>query len=797
MSVRSTSSNRAGRRAAAMHRTQGRHRSAPRPLTLAVCIGLIGATAGGAARAAEPAAPAASASAPEARSSRVVVKGKAILTVSPKATFTESVITEEAIRNLSPAPTVTIQTLLAQQPSVFVYANGPTGVETNVYLRAFNSSQFSETFAGAALNDLFNGGVTNSAENRNNVLLIPANIQGVEIYRGINNPSVNSYNSLGGTVNFTPRQPTATAGGDAGISGGNYGTFGIHARWDTGDWKGLKQVFAVDHTSSRGWIDNTGDHNNNFYWGLTYAFDHANHLANYLLYNENKGLSPFNMPAPLQQQYGYSYQWPLNTTSAPIHDTNWMDIVDFKSTLSRTVELQNKFFFGRNEYLRTSYSNPALQQSATQPYTLEDTPTGFPFWLGNPAGPTYDPVATFGASDVGTAYHFYGYTTTGVGDSPSLSIHLPDHEIVLGANISSGKLHSREYWYGSAPVPQITGYNNAWDEHDSRTLWSVYAQDTISLLDDRLQLTPGVKYMHARTTNSDVVGIYYPLAGTVSDSEHFVSPTLGANFKVADSLHVYASYGKNIKLPDISAYYGAFQSDANGNPTIVPPRVQPEYVQDYEVGARYTAGGLSVTLNGYRENFSNTFITKTDPVSQLTTFTNGGSSRYQGVELQLVQDFGATALGDLSGYFNYAHNQAKFTSSFTSDFAGAVMAGQPLAGVPQNLVSAGAVWKHEGWRVDLNGRYVGKQYIDQAYAGVPSAATIGAYAVVNLGVSDTVALSDSGPLHSVRLGLNLDNLFNRRYLNTAFTDTDYFGNSFVRGVVAPPRLVTGSVDVTF
>ncbi|MDE2145150.1 MAG: TonB-dependent receptor [Burkholderiales bacterium] len=776
-----------------------------RPLALAWMPALGAALAGpglaalaAPATAAEPPAPAAAASAPaRAPSSRVVVKGKAILTVSPKATYTQSVISEETIRNLSPAPTVTIQTLLAQQPSVFVYANGPTGVETNVYLRSFNSSQFSETFAGVALNDLFNGGVTNSAENRNNVLLIPSNIQGVDVYRGINNPSVNSYNSLGGTVDFTPRQPDAVAGGAAGVSAGNYGTFGVHARYDTGDWHGLKQVLALTHTSSRGWIDHTADHNNNFYWGLTYAFGPTAHLANYLLYNDNRGLSPYNMPAPLQQQYGRSYQWPLNYTSAPIHDTNWMDIVDFSAALSHDVVLRNKFFFGRNEYLRTSYSNPAFQQSATQPYTLEDTPTGFPFWLSNAAGPTYDPVATFGASDVGTAYHFYGYTTSGVGDSPSLHISLPGNDIVLGANLTSGKLHSREYWYGSAPVPQVTGYNNAWDEHDSRTLWSAYAQDTVSLLDDRLLLTPGVKFIHARTTDSDAVGFYYPLAGSVSDSEHFVSPTLGANFKVADSLHVYASYGKNIKLPDISAYYGAFQTDANGNPTIVPPQVKPEYVQDYELGARYQAGGLSVALNAYRENFSNTFITRTDPTTQLSTTTNGGGARYQGLELQLAQDFGAGPAGDFSGYLNLAHNQAKFTSSFTSDFAGTVTAGQPLAGVPERLVSAGLVWKLAGWRANVDARYVGRQYIDQAYAGVPSAATIAAYTVVNLGLSDTIELPASGPLRTVRLGLNLDNVFNRQYLNTAFTDTDYFGNAFVRGVVAPPRLVTGSVDVTF
>lgn len=728
---------------------------------------------------------------------RVNVNAKAVHGVPPTATFTQSVINEDTIRNLSPAPTITIQTMLAQQPSVFVYANGPTGVETNVYLRAFNSGQFSETFAGVALNDLFNGGVTNSAENRNNVLLIPENIQGVDIYRGINNPAVNSYNSLGGTVNFIPRQPAAQAGGDIGASYGSFRSYDYHATYNTGDWNGLKQIVSFTHSSSRGWIDNTGDHNNNVYWGLSYAFDADNQLSNYFLYNNNKGLSPYNMPAPLQKQFGYSYQWPLNYTNAPIKDTNWMDIVDFSSALNDSLTFHNKLFFGRNEYLRTSFSNPLFQESATQPYNLEDNPNNFPFWLSNPSGPTYDPVATFGSSPNGTDYHFYGYTTTGVGDSPSLAISLPNNEIVLGANFTHGNLHSREYWYGSKPVPQITGYNDAWDEHDRRTLWTTYAQDTIALFDDKLHLTPGVKYIHASTTDNDAVGFYYPLAGSVSDTEHFLSPTFGINYAVVDGLNVYASYGKNFKLPDISAYYGAFQSDANGNNTIVPPRVKPEYVQDYEIGARYTVNGFTATLNGYRENFTNTFITKTDPVSQLSTFTNGGSSRYQGVELQLLQDIGQTDAGDFNAYFNYAHNQAKFTSSFNSDFAGSVTAGQPLAGVPQNLVSAGVVWKYGSWRANVDARFIDKQFIDQAFAGLPSATTIGAYTVVNLGVSDTLQLAESGFGHSVKIGLNLDNVFNRRYLNTAFTDTDYFGNSFVRGVIAPPRMFTGSVDIEF
>lgn len=717
--------------------------------------------------------------------------------VDPTAAYTESVISPDIVRNLSPGPSMTAQTMLNQEPSIFAYTNGPLGVSTSVSFRAFNSSQFSETYAGVALNDVFNSAVTGQAENRNNVLITPNNLDSVQIYRGINNPAVNSYNSLGGTVNYNPRQPTDMFNGEFGLSYGSFGTYGWHSTLNLGDWNGLKQIVSFEQNGSDGWIRNTSDRNYNLYYGATYSFDEGNDVYNYLLYNHNQGFAPFNMPVALLEQYGDSYQWPKDWTNSHMKDTNWLDIAGWKLDLGPSMSLENKLYVGRNEYLRTSFSNPLYQQSDTQPYNLEDNPSSYAFWLHNPNGPTYDPAQVFGSVQDGTKYHFYGYTARGVGYSPTFTMALPSNEIVVGGNLTYGELHSREYWYGKQPVPQIDGYNNTWNEHDRRVLGSIYAQDTISLFDDRLHITPGVKYIYAKTNNHDIVGIYYPIAGSVSDTEHFTAPTLGLNYAISSGIHVYASYGKNFKLPDISAYYSAFQSDASGNNTIVPPKVKPEYVNDYEIGVRYENDGFSAALNGYRENFTNTFVTVTDPMTQLTHFLNGGSSRYQGLELQLKQDLARLLSGDLSAYFNYAHNQAAFTSSFVSDIAGPVTAGQPLAGVPKNLMSTGFIWQREGWRFNADGRFVDHQYIDQLFAGTPTATTIKAYFVLNLGVSKVIKLDSPGLPKQFKLALNIDNVFDRRYLNTAFTDTDNSNNNFVRGIVGAPRAVTGSVSFDF
>ncbi|HXQ14871.1 MAG TPA: TonB-dependent receptor [Caulobacteraceae bacterium] len=420
-------------------------------------------------------------------------------------------------------------------------------------------------------------------------------------------------------------------------------------------------------------------------------------------------------------------------------------------------------------------------------------------------GPTYDPGSTFGGNvfnyGPGEQYHYYGYETWGYGYTPTLTLNLPRNKIVIGGNATWGGLWSREYWWGTPNIPMVDGFNDAWDEWDTRILASAYVQDEIAVIPDTLFITPGVKFIYAHTSDKDHVGFFYPITGTVNDDEHYVSPTVGLSYKPVDGVDIYAAFGQNIKFPDISAYYGAFQTDINGNNIIAPVKVAPEYVNDYELGARFERGGFFASIDLYREDFTHTFITVANLTSGIpngtTSVSNGGNSVYQGVELQLketVQWMDA----DWSGYFNYAHNQAKFTTSFSDASAGAVLAGTPVANVPQDLISAGLDWSRSGWAANVDLRYVGRQFTDQNQLGTsPTPNTIPSYVVVDLGASKTFHVAAMGPSGAVKLGINVDNLFDQRYFNEAFTDTDNMGNSFLRPVVAAPLSVTGSVTATF
>jgi outer membrane receptor protein involved in Fe transport len=226
--------------------------------------------------------------------------------------------------------------------------------------------------------------------------------------------------------------------------------------------------------------------------------------------------------------------------------------------------------------------------------------------------------------------------------------------------------------------------------------------------------------------------------------------------------------------------------------------VSPEYVNDFELGARYQTDFFSAGLNLYREDFTNTFISQYDPATGLSSTVNGGASRYQGVELQLQGDTGHQAWGDMHGYLNFAYNDAKFTKSFTigdtTSFAafGSVTAGQPLAGVPDYLVTGGVVWSYMGWRLNAEGRYVGRQYLDQQVAGTPSSTTIPSYFLVDLGVSKTIDLAHAGMgVKAIKFSVNANNLFDKYYLNQGYT------NGGLWAIPGAPRSVIGTIEAQF
>jgi iron complex outermembrane receptor protein len=725
--------------------------------------------------------------------------------VPMRSTYSESTITPAAILNITPSPATTVQTLLNTQPSIYATTGATNGMETDIKFRAFYDGEFGETIAGVPLNDIFNAGVTYQADNRNNVLLLTRDLDSVQIYRGVNNPAVNTYNSLGGTINYVPRQPTEEMGGDIGVDGGSFDTIDFHATFNTGDWHGVRQTLTFESDYSQGWLQNTADRNLHVYYAGNADLGPNTKVFGYFVYNRNHGNAPQFIPQNIINQQ-VDFQWPTNLYQSDNLDTNYLGIFGFKTQVANVVTIEDEAYGGDNDYKRTSFSNPAYGG----PYFIDDQGFSFPFWAGYmgyaPGDSGYD---QFPSATAATDYHFYGYHGTTFGDRLKITADLSHNTVTVGGDYNYGKLYSREYWYGAANMPMTIGYNDAWDEHDTRSMWSIYAQDDIHFWNDRVHITPGVKYVAAHTTDFDALGFFYSAPGPDSGDEHFVSPTVGASIELLPNFSVYGAYGRNVKFPEITAFYNAI-AGSNTAPIVV----KPEYANDYELGARYKLDKFFAELNGYEEDFQQIIFSNTTP-SGFTQYQNGGNERFRGVELQLTEDFGEFWVGSWKGYTNFSYNEAVCTSLSQNALTGVnCNPGQSLPNVPKYLANVGIIWDHAGWHVDLEGRYVGPQQLADAFSSFPidtsalepgQRTEIPSYFLVNLGVIKVIPVNWSFA-KAVRLAFHVDNLFNQRYFSSGQANTNanaqinpLTGNQYedFYGLSGEPRAVFGSIGLYF
>ncbi len=715
------------------------------------------------------------------------IKKKSLRAKNHKSAYTVSSIGLQSIRTAPPA--VNTQTILAQAPSIYANSYGPNGIRSHVTLRGFDSYQISETYDGIPLNDLFNASATNYASVRNGIPLTLSDLGSIQIYRGINNPSVNSLYSLGGTIAYEPRQPSGQFGATVGLGFGNFATSLIEGKVNTGSLDGFRTLIDFTRQQSNGWLQHVTNQNYNFYLATVKRFnDGASKFFTYIISNENSGHTPHTVPVPLIEKYGSSYQWPTSWAYSNQQDHHTMVITGLSTALTSAIELTTKVYYLGNTYSRLSYANPLEipETNPNQPYFLPNEPESFATF--SPPTNYYNPVGLFGSSLNGTKYHLYINNTSSLGFMPTARINLPDNTLTIGGNIVYGTLHSAEYWYGSPEVPQDVLYNDAWNERDQRDFQELFVQDKIRLFHNRLHIEPGVKYTQVDTTDADNAGYFYSFGGTVSNKEHYTSPTLGISYRVLKPWVIYVATGRTFKVPEISAYYGSIGiANSSGQSVIPRVTVQPEYVKDYELGTRYFAHGFSASLNVYREDFQNKFNFYTPLVGQdagLSIEYNGGTARYQGVELAVRKRW-----AHWYGFANYSVNHAYY-GAFESPLTRTLVPGAPISYIPHHMANLGVGYAEGPFDVDLYGKYTGPQYTSYAVNGLTSNFKMAGYTVFNL-------TGQYRPDAAWEIQASLYNLLNKNYYDYAFVNTTFNNVPFPQALVGEPRAFFVKVAYTF
>ncbi len=253
-----------------------------------------------------------------------------------------------------------------------------------------------------------------------------------------------------------------------------------------------------------------------------------------------------------------------------------------------------------------------------------------------------------------------------------------------------------------------------------------YVSDTMRFMDDRLTITPGIRYEDVRTDYMD------QLSAATSDNDATAwLPGLTLGLQATDKVFLFANAQRSL-VPVQTAQ------------VVREGQVANETAWNYELGSRWqplSSVELSATL--FRTDYQDQIqFNKT-----LNIYENLGETRQQGIELESRwQATEALALG--LGY----------TLLDTEQLSGANK-GKELPNAPRHHISTDASYKVGDWTATATALYAAKSFSDAANTTTEtrngSAGELPAYTLVNTRLGRDFSLGGGSELN---LGVGINNL---------------------------------------
>jgi len=225
----------------------------------------------------------------------------------------------------------------------------------------------------------------------------------------------------------------------------------------------------------------------------------------------------------------------------------------------------------------------------------------------------------------------------------------------------------------------------------------VFINDEISLLNDKLLITPGVRFDSYEMD---------PNGAKKSDGTEFVaieenhtSFNLGALYKIQPDLAVFAQYGQGFKVPAYDLAYIEHEQVFSGYIYNIVPSddLSPEESDTFEIGMRGHVGNVAFTAAVYYNKFDN-FLNIALIDSEMVDGPHGPAMKetYQYQNIEAVTIKGAELginyyLGDTITLFANAAYQDG-TNDETDEYINSI---NPLMG------TAGITYQQDNWSTDL------------------------------------------------------------------------------------------------
>ncbi|MBB4000614.1 TonB-dependent hemoglobin/transferrin/lactoferrin family receptor [Aureimonas pseudogalii] len=244
----------------------------------------------------------------------------------------------------------------------------------------------------------------------------------------------------------------------------------------------------------------------------------------------------------------------------------------------------------------------------------------------------------------------YGFNGSASGD---YALGATRHRITVGTELRSGT--STQYSAGEdgcpagPPYPRVfTACNNLHTNQadtpkvDSRAI-GFYAQDEVALLDERLRITPGLRfdwYEEKPELTPEYEGsAAFDGSLPASSGDHALSPKLLAEYDLLPELTAYAQWGMGFRAPTAGELYSRFGAVGTylrvGNEDL-----DPETSRGFDVGLRAGNADLGGQLNVFHTRYRDFIDTVTlappggeYPQGGITGYRNIPDAEIAGVEV--------------------------------------------------------------------------------------------------------------------------------------------------------------------
>lgn len=669
---------------------------------------------------------------------------------------------------------------LEKLPGVHFVSSDPWGSyewSNRIAIRGFAQNQL-----GYALDDIPLG--DNSYANNNglspNRAILPENVAEFELAQGAGALRIPSTSNLGGALLLHSSDPAAEFGARAGLAFGENATLRGFARADTGDLRGFSAYVSGMRNEADRWKGAGVQEQQQFNGKAVYQWDKGR-IALWLSTSRRNETDDPDLSLDLIRRCGYGWDnyapdWQRALAAANGRFSGCAKTKDDAYYLARGLRdddlaaLSGEFDLG-----------DALRLNATGYYHRnEGQGHWFTPYISSPSIPMALRITSYDIerSDLNARLNY----TLG---SHTLEGGFWFEDSVHGAGRSfvgiDGPIDDQRFFDPSEFAQRLFR-----QRFDTRTRqW--YLQDTVRLFDERLTVNAGFKGQDVVTDGTVVVP--GRAGGRLRARDNFL-PQLGLAWQLSQRSDVFANYAENQAAfrPGVNGAWSLTQASFD----LSRDSARPEQSKTLELGWRYGDDRYQLSTTVYGVNFDDrqlVIVPCPGVVSCPNQFANVGKARTLGGEVAFVWTPGE----HLRWLASYAYNDSQYRSNYVSGGRLVEVRGKQMVDTPRQLFATELSYGIGDVELRLAGKYTGERY----YTYSNDAGT-DAFWLWDAGVS--WRKRDIGQVKSLRVGLNVYNLFDKTYIATlgsnGFRDYDPQG-TFQTLLTGAPRQWFVSLDAQF